>query len=136
MAACPALPCPAGSFLVVPAGIHQRHAAAPASSTTYVYAAGSWAVPLAHLPALAAPTVAVRFCPLLLRLRPESPPAAAAAGEPDGASAGAEVLPDGGADAAAAPAAAAAAGAEAAADRGRSAAALRISVAALTGPPI
>ena len=61
---------------MVPAGLHQRHAAVPASSTTYVYAAGSWASPLAHLPALTSPTVAVRFCPLLLRLRPETPAAA------------------------------------------------------------
>lgn len=61
----------AGSFLVVPAGIHQRHASSPAASTTYVYAYGEWSAPLAHLPVLSAPTVAVRFCPLLLRLRPE-----------------------------------------------------------------
>lgn len=64
----------AGSFLVVPAGIHQRHATSPAASTTYVYAYGEWSAPLAHLPVLAAPTVAVRFCPLLLRLRPEPSP--------------------------------------------------------------
>lgn len=56
---------------MVPAGMHQRHTSASAVSTTYVYAYGAWGAPLAHLPVLTAPTVAVRFCPLLLRLRTE-----------------------------------------------------------------
>ena len=57
----------AGSFLVIPAGISQQDA--EATNTTYVYARGHWKAPVAHLPALDAPTVAVRFCPHLFKLR-------------------------------------------------------------------
>ncbi len=72
--------CYAGSFLVIPAGISQQGPGAEAVNTTYVYARGQWKTPVAHLPALDAPTVAVRFCPQLFKLRPSAPSGSGAAG--------------------------------------------------------
>jgi chromatin assembly factor 1 subunit B len=48
----------------------QSQQGAAAVNTAYVYARGHWKAPVAHLPALSAPSVAVRFCPHLFQLRP------------------------------------------------------------------
>ena len=58
----------------------QQGPGAEAVNTTYVYARGHWKAPVAHLPALDAPTVAVRFCPHLFKLRPRAPGGSETAG--------------------------------------------------------
>ena len=54
---------------MIPAGMSQSQQGAAAVNTAYVYARDHWKAPVAQLPALAAPTVAVRFCPHLFELR-------------------------------------------------------------------
>lgn len=59
-----------GSFLAVPAGMFKADASSPAINTTYLFARNDWSAPIAHLPTLSRPSVAVRFCPVPFRSQP------------------------------------------------------------------
>ncbi|KAK9809784.1 hypothetical protein WJX73_006467 [Symbiochloris irregularis] len=60
---------PDGSFLLMPAGIHQRSRAASPVNAALAFCDGSWTSPVFHMPAVK-PVVAARFSPVLYRRRP------------------------------------------------------------------